>query len=123
MPVEKGWAVRYSKYFVDQLQTRQHRRHKDDIDKSLNVLSANPYSARRSKRLKGPLAGLRSARIDRRWRLIFRLCEECESLGDKSRRPLDCCFTGETESRTMNVLCISDHYGKRVNDIPDDFDF
>lgn len=65
--------------------------------------------------------GLRSAEMFAGVRLIYRLCEECRKLGEGSGRwALDCCARAHTLDRTVNILCLSDHYAA---DIPEDFDF
>lgn len=83
------------------------------------MLFRDPYEAARAERLRGPYRGLRSARVDDKVRFIYRLCEECRREGEQRLRPIDCCMDGSTDDRTVNVLCLSEHYA----DIPEGFVF
>ncbi len=118
LPVPPDWAVRYSEHFEEQLVSRRYRQMRDVVRGRLGVLFRDPYRAARAERLRTPYRGLRSARVnDEGVRLIYRLCEECRREGEQRLRPLDCCMDGSTEDRTVNVLCLSEHYAG----IPDGF--
>ena len=114
-----GWTARYSLRFAKQLGDRPYRHRQEFIFERLVVLFRDPYRAARAERLRHPYRGLRSARVDDRLRFVYRLCEECRRDGERRLRPLDCCIGGFTDDRTVNVLCLSGHYG----DIPEDFAF
>ena len=111
--------ARYSAQFTRQFASRQYRPLQHLIRTRLEVLFRDVYRAARAERLRARYRGLRSARIDDRVRIIYRLCEECRRDAEQHLRPLDCCLTGSTEEGTVNVLCLSAHYG----DIPEDFAF
>ena len=119
LPDLPDWNVRYSVAFVRQLSSREYRSRQREIQQRLRVLFGDVYRAARAERLKARYEGLRSARVDDRVRIIYRICEECQRLGDGDLRPLDCCLSGNTAARTVNVLCLSAHY----RDIPQDFAF
>lgn len=90
------------------------------IEGRVQELLKEPYKAAEAERLKHELRGLRSARVDKRIRIIYRICEECRELGDGAYRPLDCCADpAAAHDRTVNILCLSDHY----ESIPWEFDF
>ncbi len=119
LPNLPNWTVRYSATFNRQLSSREYRSRQREIRQRLRVLFGDVYRAARAERLRARYRGLRSARVDDRVRVIYRICEECRLLGDGDSRPLDCCLSGDTADRTVNVLCLSAHYG----DIPEDFAF
>ena len=119
MADEPPWRVRWSAQLLRQLSRRPYGPMRGDIDRVVDRLTIDPYHAARAERLKHPFTGLRSARIGRRIRLLYRLCEECRTFGDQSRRPIDCCETGATPARTLNLLYLTDHYAG----VPDDFSF
>ncbi len=114
-----AWDVRYSRVFRRQLSMADLRPLAATIERRIGVLLQDPYQAAGAERLRNQFAGLRSARIDRRWRIIYRICGECRQLGDQRRRSLDCCLVGGTADRTVNILMVSDHY----SDIPEGFEF
>ena len=119
MSAEADWTVRRSARLDDQIETRRYRGLRDRIESRIAELLKDPYRAARAERLRYEYAGLRSARMVDATRLIYRICEECRRLDDRSRRPLDCCHDGATADRTVNLLCLSEHYA----DMPLDFDF
>ena len=119
MSAEPDWTVRRSIQLEAQLRTRRFRGLRDRIESRIVELLKDPYRAARAERLRYQYAGLRSAHVMDATRLIYRLCEECRRLGDQSRRPLHCCRDDATADRTVNLLCLSEHYA----DIPLDFDF
>lgn len=117
LPDPPDWVVRYSAEFQRQLESRQYRSRREEVLRRLDVLLGDVYRAGRAERLRGRYRGLRSARVDDRVRFIYRLCEECRREDEQDIRPLDCCISGDTDDRTVNVLFLSDHYV----DIPEDF--
>ena len=117
LPDPSDWEVRYSAEFQRQLGSRQYRSRREEVLRRLDALFGDVYRAGRAERLRGRYRGLRSARVDDRVRFIYRLCEECRREGEQDIRPLDCCISGDTDDRTVNVLLLSDHYA----DIPEDF--
>lgn len=119
LSAEGGWTVRRSLHLGDQFEAPRYRTLRRRIESRIAELLKDPYRAARAERLRHEYAGLRSARMVNATRLIYRLCEECRRLGDQSRRPLDCCRDGVTADRTVNLLCLSEHYA----DMPLDFDF
>ena len=119
MSAEDGWAVRRSLHLDDQLEAPRYRTLRHRIESRIAELLKDPYRAARAERLRHEYAGLRSARMMDATRLIYRLCEECRQLGDQHRRPIHYCRDDATADRTVNLLCLSEHYA----DIPLDFDF
>ncbi len=107
-----SWTVRYSHQFQSQIGQRFFRRQnwRELITQRLEILLSDPQRAARAERLSQQFAGLRSARIDRRYRIIYKLCRECVSFDDRTRWPLDCCVLGEVDESAVNILFISDHY-------------
>ncbi len=119
-PDQPGWTVRRSLYFLDQLDSRRYRSNRRRIEERLEELLKDPLVAAGAERLRHELRGLRSANALGGTRFIYRICEECRRENEQMFRPLDCCVSGETPDRTVNVLCVSEHYG---GDMPDDFEF
>lgn len=118
-PEPPAWRVRYSAKYQEQLGERKYRARRGEIARRLEQLLRDPYSAAGAERLRYQYVGLRSARMIDATRLIYRLCEECRRLDEQDRLPLDCCLTGEGPDRTINILCLSEHYA----DMPGEFDF
>ena len=116
-----GWVVRRSAIYLEQLQDRQYRRRVDEFESLIERLLRDPYSMARSEQLRHNEAGLRSAgRQSGATRIIFKICEECRVRGEGDRWPLDCCENAAlTGARTVNILCLSEHYA----DMPAEFDF
>ena len=104
---------------MEQLGERRYRARTREIERRVSVLLRDPYNAANAERLKHHYAGLRSARIFDATRLIYRLCEECRRLAEQDSLSLDCCLDAHTPTRTLNILCLSEHYA----DMPADFDF
>lgn len=119
MSPDEGWVVRYSTTYLDQLVSRRFRAERARIDKRLQKLLEAPADAAGAERLRHQFLGFRSAEVFAGVRLIYRLCGECRRLDDIGSNPLPCCSTGETEDRTVNILCLSEHYA----DIPGAFEF
>lgn len=69
-----------------------------------------PYEARRSKRLRWELAGLRSARYDKGRRIIFKICEECRRRGDQKRNPLGCCSEENSPERIVTFIAFTNYH-------------
>lgn len=116
---ERQWTLRTSQLYQDQLDDRRYRARRREIERRIDLLRQDPYRAAHAERLKHDFAGLRSARLFGGVRVIYRICEECRRLGEQRRSPLDCCFSGATPDRTINLLCLSEHY----RDVPGGFDF
>jgi Txe/YoeB family toxin of Txe-Axe toxin-antitoxin module len=111
--------VRASLYYLDQLGERRYRARRLEIERRLAKLLEDPYTAAGAERLRYQFAGLRSARVFEATRFIYRLCEECRQLQEGATNSLDCCVNGATADRTLNLLCLSEHY----DDVPAEFDF
>lgn len=120
-PDAPGWEVRYSRQFRAQLETRPFLQCKARSPAPADIVR-RPLHGGAGETADGPHAGRRSARLDRRWRIIYRLCVECRQLGDQARAPLDCCAHGGTSDRTINILCLGD-YHSRPDNIPEEFEF
>lgn len=119
LSADGAWTVRYSLQLLDQLESRRYRSRRSRIESRIDELLKDPFRAARSERLRHEFSGLRSARMVEELRLIYRLCQECRQLGEQGRLPLECCLDDSTVDRTINLLCLSDHYA----DMPLDFDF
>ena len=93
----------------------------EEFESLIERLLRDPYSMARSEPLRHNEAGLRSAgRQSSGTRIIFKICQECRLRGEGERWPLDCCVgAATTDDRTVNILCLSDHYA----DMPTEFDF
>ena len=119
MSDDEDWSVRRSLVLLDQLESRRYRSRRTRIEARIDELLKEPLRAARSERLRHQFAGLRSARVGDATRLIYRVCQECRQLGEQERLPLDCCVNNATADRTINLLCLSEHYA----DMPLAFDF
>lgn len=119
MSDEPDWVVRHSLLLDDQLGARRYRSQRRRIEARLEALLRHPLAAAGSERLKYKFSGLRSARVFDQTRLIYRVYQECRRLREQAQLSLDCCLDGSTADRTVNLLCLSEHYA----DIPLQFDF
>ena len=116
---DEPYLARYSIHYLDQLDSRQYRQRRAEIERRLFKLLEEPYAAARAERLRHRFSGLRSARIDQSTRVIYRICAECRGSDAVEHWRLDCCKDGLTPARTVNVLCLSEHY----SDMPTSFAF
>jgi Txe/YoeB family toxin of Txe-Axe toxin-antitoxin module len=118
-PEPEAWQPRFSAFYLEQLGDRRYRARRKEIDRRLAQLLRDPYTAAKAERLRYQYAGLRSAQVFDATRFIYRLCEECRKREEERTLPLDCCLDGNTPARTVNILCLSEHYA----DMPAEFDF
>lgn len=110
--------MRRSAVLLDQLESRRYRSLRTRIESRIDELLKDPRRSDRAERLRHQFSGLRSARVVDATRLILRICQECRQLGEQHRIPLDCCMDNSTADRTINLLCLSEHYA----DMPLDFE-
>ena len=80
------------------------------IRDKMNMILLAPRMACKSERLRWQFAGKRSAHIDRRWRIIYAICEECYQQGDQGRNLMDCPECEQVPSETVNFLDILDYH-------------
>jgi Txe/YoeB family toxin of Txe-Axe toxin-antitoxin module len=73
------------------------------------ILSA-PRTACHSERLRWDFAGKRSARLDRRYRIIYTICEECYQQGDQGSNLMDCLSCDNVSIETVTFLDILDYH-------------
>ena len=116
-----AWTIRYSVQFHYQMESKYFRlgRGRDEVQQRLKSLLADPQAALRAERLREQLSGLRSARLNRKDRFIYKLCVECRQFGDQNRWPIECCFGQTADPTVFNMLFVSlSHY----SDIPNSFE-
>ena len=105
------YQVRYSQTFNDRLQEPRFVNLLKDIKRKAELVMQAPYGAAKSERLKYDWAGKRSARIDDRYRLVYKICEECQKRGETEPNHMtDCLPCEEVPVKTVNFLDITDHY-------------
>lgn len=82
-----------------------------DIKRKAELVMHAPYGAANSEKLKYNWARKRSARIDDRYRLIYKVCEECRKQAEDEPNHMTNCLPCEGVSpTTVNFLAITDHY-------------
>lgn len=95
----------YEKLFVSNL--KKYSSLKDRIRKKAEKLLENPYyntEALADDRRKLNLSGCRSARIDRNFRIIFVICEECRAVPY-----CEFCFCDNLPGNTVVFLTVGPH--------------
>ena len=98
----------YKPAFLADLQT--YASLKQQVKKKIKTIVANPYHNTEplSKVGKYDLRGLKSKRIDKNFRIIFAICEECQKKLSESNRP---CFICDPElpGRTVIFFAFGPH--------------
>lgn len=106
-----SWQDEYSEQFKEKLDSKEFRSLRGRIYAKCALLRQSPYGAAHSERLRYDLSGKRSARVDKRVRLIFTVCEECirEHLWPNRN---NCCDDPSVRNpNTIVFLDIWSHYG------------
>lgn len=80
------------------------------LRRTLEKLKNDPYHLADSHRLLGEYRGLRSVSVDGRWRLLFKICEECERDQLQQFWPLPCCTNGSPSRTTVTVVHFVDYH-------------
>ena len=105
------YEARYSQTFADRLEEPYFANLAENIKRKTELVMQLPYGAAKSERLKYAWSGKRSARIDDRYRLIFKVCEECQKRGDQEPNHMTNCMPCEgVPVTTVNFLDITAHY-------------
>lgn len=105
------YEARYSQTFNDKLEEPHLANLLEDIKRKAELVMQAPYGAAKSERLRHDWAGKRSARIDDRYRLIYKVCEECQRRGEgEPNHMIDCLSCESVPVTTVNFLDITDHY-------------
>ena len=106
-----GWVyeAEYSETFNEKKEGA-FRLMAERIEEKCNLIRQAPYAACRSERLKGNLRGKRSGQLDRRYRLVYMVCEECVKQCDRERN-LEHCPDCEGEPlRRIRFINITDYH-------------
>jgi mRNA-degrading endonuclease RelE of RelBE toxin-antitoxin system len=84
----------YKPQFAEDLKT--YASLKKQIESKVKAILANPYHNTEPLEKKGKydLRGLRSMRIDKSFRIIFAICEECQKLFPDKEKPCRYCDPG-----------------------------
>ena len=105
------YQARYSQTYSDRLGEPRFANLSGDIKHKAELVMQAPYGAARTERLKYDWAGKRSARIDERYRLIYKICEECQKRGEgEPNHMIDCLPCEGVPVKTVNFLDVTDHY-------------
>ena len=83
---------------------------KSQIEKKVNNILANPYynTELLGNRPGHDLRGLRSKRVDKNFRIIFSICEECHKLFSEKENPCRYC-NRELPSRSIVFFTVRPH--------------
>jgi mRNA-degrading endonuclease RelE of RelBE toxin-antitoxin system len=95
----------YEDRFVHNLTRYSNLRQR--IQRKVEQILADPYDrTERLRRVPGglDLSGCRSSRVDRNFRIIFVICEECSSI-----KECQYCFCEEKEDKTVIFLTVGPH--------------
>lgn len=105
------YQARYSQTFSDHLRDPRFSGMLQDIKRKTEMIMQQPYTAAKSEKLKYNWARKRSARVDDRFRLIYKICEECEKRSEgEPNHMTNCLSCDEIPATTVNFLDITDHY-------------
>lgn len=80
------------------------------VEDKIRQIRTAPKTACRSEPLKWRFRGKRSARLDRRYRIIYTICEECYQQGNQERNLMDCPDCENIPTETVNFLDIIDYH-------------
>lgn len=105
------YQARYSQTFNNRKKEPRFANLLKNIKQKTELVMQAPYGAAKSERLKYGWAKKRSARIDDRYRLIYKVCEECQRRGENEPNHMINCLPCEgVVEKTVNFLDITDHY-------------
>ena len=83
-----------------------HRR----VVATLGKLAQDPVHLAGSHPLHHNYSGLRSVEVFGAWRLLIKICEECQRNSQQAKWPLDCCDNPPGDLRQVNVLELVDYH-------------
>ena len=99
------YEVKYEELFVNNL--KRYRSLQKNIKRRVDRVIANPYHNTESLgdvTAKLNLRGCRSARVDRNFRVVFVICEECREIPES-----EFCFCDDLPDKTIVFLTVGPH--------------
>ena len=105
-----NFSSKYKKQFM--IDIKQYSSIKKQIEKKVKVIIENPYynSEPLGKINQYDLRGLRSKRIDRNFRIIFAICEECRKMFSEDNNEKVCKFCNlEFSVKTIIFFTVKPH--------------
>jgi len=102
--------ARYSEQF--QRAIRKAKLDLATVRAACEEILADPLSVRGSHLLRYEWSGFRGADLDRRRRIIYRVCEECIRCHHQEQHPLDCCgwTTRDDGAAMVNFVDLVDYH-------------
>lgn len=102
------YDAQYSETFNAKKNDPKFQGQDERIKDKCNLIRSAPYTACRSERLKWKWSGKRSGHLDKRFRIIYMICEECIRLGDKKRN--NCADCEGIALRRVRFIDITDYH-------------
>lgn len=101
---------RRSETLIKQIET-DFRELKETIEKRCNSINQLPYRACKSEKLKYNWARKRSGHINKKYRIIYKVCEECRKRNEgEPNHMIKCLSCDDTPDKTVNYLAITDYH-------------
>ena len=105
------YQARYSQTFSARLQEPKFTNLLENINHKAEMVMQLPYTAAKSEKLKYDWTRKRSAHVDERYRLIYKICEECRKRNEgEPNHMTNCLPCAGVPDTTVNFLDITDHY-------------
>jgi Txe/YoeB family toxin of Txe-Axe toxin-antitoxin module len=104
-----GFNSKFKPQFLKDI--KKYKSYKERIQKKVDSIINDPYynSEMLENRPNYNLFGLRSKRIDRNFRIIFAICEECRNLfSEKDEKPCYFCDK-DLSDKTIIFFCVQPH--------------
>ena len=105
------YQARYSQTFSERLTERRFANLLETIKHKAEMVMKMPYGAAKSKKLKYNWTRKRSSHVDGQYRLIFKVCEECQKRSENEPNHMINCLPCEgVPAQTVNFLDIADYH-------------
>lgn len=105
------FQARYSQTFNERLIEPRFANLVTTIKRKVEMVMQAPYGAAKSEKLKYNWTRKRSAHVDDQYRLIFKVCAECQKRSEDEPNHMTNCLPCEgVPTQTVNFLDITDYH-------------
>jgi Txe/YoeB family toxin of Txe-Axe toxin-antitoxin module len=105
------YQARYSQTFTERLSEQPFVGLLKTIKRKAEMVMEAPYGAAKSEKLRYDWSRKRSAHVDQQYRLIYKVCEECQKRSEGEPNHMTNCLQCKTvPTQTVNFLDIVDYH-------------
>lgn len=102
---------RYSETFKEQKESPTFRSLAETVENKCNLIRQAPYTACKSHPLQYEWTRKRSGRINKQYRVVYKICKECRKRDEGERNHMvECLSCDDTPDETVNFLAITDYH-------------